>query len=107
MNNNILDNYKIESKDELFDVLFKNDNVIIERIISYGNITPDGEWYDQSKDEWVILLEGNAKIVFEDNSIIELNKGDYLHLPAHKKHRVSYTSIEPNCIWLAFHFKSV
>jgi len=106
MNGNIFDNCKTDSKEEIFETLYQNENVIIERIISFGNITPQGQWYDQEKDEWVLLIEGNAKLEFEDDRIVELNKGDYVHLPAHQKHRVIYTSIDPKCIWLAFHFKS-
>ena len=106
MKANILDNLKINSDKEVFDTLFKNDDIIIERISSYGNTTNPDEWYDQEKDEWVILLEGVAKLEFEDKKIVELQKGDYIYLPAHQKHKVLYTSIEPNCIWLAFHFKS-
>lgn len=101
---NIFDACKIESKEEIFETLFKNENVTIERIISEGHITPDGQWYDQETDEWVLLLEGNAKLEFEDNNILELHKGDYLHLASHQKHRVVYTSSEPKCLWLAFHF---
>ena len=106
MKANIFDNCKADSKEEIFETLYQNENVIIERIISFGNVTPQGQWYDQEKDEWVLLIEGNAKLEFEDDRIVELNKGDYVHLPVHQKHRVIYTSIDPKCIWLAFHFKS-
>ena len=106
MNDNIFDNCKTDSKEEIFEKLYQNENVIIERIISFGNITPQGQWYDQDKDEWVLLIDGNAKLEFEDSRIVELNKGDYIHLPAHQKHKVIYTSIDTKCIWLAFHFKS-
>ena len=106
MNGNIFDNCKVDNKEEIFETLYQNENVIIERIISFGNITPQDQWYDQIKDEWVLLIDGNATLEFEDSRIVELNKGDYIHLPAHQKHRVIYTSIDPKCIWLAFHFKS-
>ncbi len=106
MKANIFDDYKAESEVEIFETLFKNENVVIERIVSYGNVTPDEEWYDQDKDEWVLLLDGIARLVFEDDKIVELKKGDYIYLPAHQKHKVIYTSTEPNCIWLAFHFKT-
>jgi cupin 2 domain-containing protein len=86
---------------EVFEPLVSNDNILIERIISTGQTTPLGEWYDQDKDEWVILLQGEASLVYDDGSIIDLTVGDYLLIPAHQKHRVEYTSSEPPCIWLA------
>ena len=89
---------------ELFETLLTQENILIERIISQGQITPPGEWYDQTKNEWVILLQGEAELSYEDNSCIKLTKGDYLYIPAHQKHRVEYTSTEPICIWLAIHF---
>lgn len=89
--------------EELFESILSNDKILIERIISTGQTTPPGEWYDQDKDEWVILLQGEAVISYEDNSQIQLTPGDYLFIPAHRKHRVEYTSILPPCIWLAVH----
>jgi cupin 2 domain-containing protein len=89
--------------EERFEPLLKNDRILIERIISTGQTTPGGEWYDQPRDEWVVLLQGEAKLGFEDGSTIELQPGDYLLIPAHQKHRVEYTSTNPPCIWLAVH----
>lgn len=88
---------------ELFESIITNDNILIERIISTGQVTPTGEWYDQEKDEWVILLQGEAVLSYEDSSQIKLTSGDYLFIPAHQKHRVEYTSTSPPCIWLAVH----
>lgn len=88
---------------ELFETLVSGNNILIERIISTGQTTPSGEWYDQDQDEWVILLQGEASLVYDDGSQIKLIAGDYLLIPAHKKHRVVYTSSEPPCIWLAIH----
>lgn len=88
---------------ELFDSLVSNDNILIERIISTGQTTPPGEWYDQDKDEWVILLQGEAVLSYEDGKQIQLKAGDYLFIPAHQKHRVEYRSSKPPCIWLAVH----
>lgn len=73
--------------------------------LSLQDSVPPGEWYDQERDEWVILLRGTAELRARDNRI-ELNQGDYLYIPAHQKHRVEYTSSDPACIWLAIHFKS-
>lgn len=88
---------------ELFEPLIQTDQILIERIISTGQTTPEGEWYDQPRDEWVLLLQGEAQLMYEDGTSIELRAGDYLLIPAHQKHRVSDTSSNPACIWLAIH----
>ncbi len=91
--------------EEYFESLLSAENILIERIISTGQTTPPGNWYDQERDEWVILLKGEAKISYIDGSIIKLKQGDYIFIPAHKKHRVEYTTTNPPCIWLAIHFQ--
>jgi cupin 2 domain-containing protein len=88
---------------EIFEPLHQSSNLLIERIISTGQITPIGQWYDQDCDEWVILLQGEAEIADEDGFCCQLKTGDYLFIPAHKKHRVTFTSQFPPCIWLAIH----
>jgi cupin 2 domain-containing protein len=75
----------------------------IERIISTGQTTPVGQWYDQPQDEWVILLQGEARLSYADGSEQCLGAGDYVLIPAHRQHRVAYTSSDPPCIWLAVH----
>jgi cupin 2 domain-containing protein len=89
--------------EEFFETLLSNNKVLIERIISIGQVTPLGQWYDQEKDEWVILLQGQAEISYIDGSRRQLVAGDYVFIPAHQQHRVEYTSIAPPCIWLAVH----
>ena len=88
---------------EIFETLLQNNNVKLERIISTGQTTPKGEWYDQERDEWVILLQGHATLVFENEREINLKPGDYVFIKAHKKHRVSLTSSDEVCVWLAAH----
>jgi cupin 2 domain-containing protein len=88
---------------EKFEPIVSGKNIQIERIISTGQTTPSGQWYDQELDEWVILLQGEAELSYADDTRIRLKAGDYLLIPAHTKHRVEYTSIEPACIWLAVH----
>ncbi len=88
---------------ELFEILHNNEKVKIERIISTGQTTPSGQWYDQDRDEWVILLQGQAELSYADGKSIKLRAGDYLFIPARQKHRVEHTSCEPPCIWLAIH----
>jgi len=92
-------------KEELFEPLIPDRGVLIERIISSGQSTPEGEWYDQERDEWVVLLQGEAILAYGDGRIRHLFCGDYVFIPAHEKHRVERTSVHPSCIWLAVHGK--
>lgn len=101
--NNIFNLPESVPTEELFETLLSTEGVVIERIISTGQTTPSGEWYDQNTGEWVILLQGEAKISYADGTTIKLRKGDYIFIPAHHKHRVEYTTSEPPCIWLAIH----
>ncbi|TYQ29522.1 cupin domain-containing protein [Pseudanabaena sp. UWO311] len=88
---------------EQFEPIETGQNIRIERIFSIGQTTPEGQWYDQDADGWVVLLQGEAVISYGDRSVARLKAGDYLMISAHQKHRVEYTSIEPACIWLAVH----
>ena len=88
---------------EQFDVLLQTPTITVERIISTGQVTPSGQWYDQDKAEWVILLQGLAQIIYDTGEVFDLVKGDYLLIATHQKHRVSFTSQDPPCIWLALH----
>lgn len=98
-------NYKGDLPDkEIFDKLFENKNIIIERIISSGQCSPPGFWYEQEQDEWVLLLMGEAVIIYRNGESVNLQTGDYLLLPAGVAHRVKKTSQAPPCIWLAIHF---
>lgn len=89
---------------ELFEALLDNDKILIERIVSTGQVTPPGKWYDQERDEWLVVLQGEGELSYEDGSRIKLTVGDYLYIQAHQKHRVEYTSTEPPCIWLTIFF---
>ena len=91
------------SQIEKFEQIAVGKNIQIERIVSTGQTTPSGQWYDQELDEWVILLQGEAELSYADDTRIKLKAGDYLLIPAHTTHRVEYTSIEPPCIWLVVH----
>ena len=90
--------------EELFESILKQDNILIERIVSNGHVTPAGQWYDQTGDEWVMLLQGQAILLFEENQkLLRLSPGDYLLIPAHTRHRVEWTLPDFNTIWLAVH----
>jgi cupin 2 domain-containing protein len=90
--------------DEVFEILVQNTSVTIERIISRGHSSPETGWYDQDSAEWVIVLTGEARIAFENDAVVELKQGDYINIPANKRHRVVSTSSDPETIWLAVHY---
>ena len=92
-------------KEESFELLVKNDTVMIERIISKGQKSPESDWYDQEKNEWVMVLKGKAMLFFEDQTSVQLNEGDFINIPAHKKHRVAWTDPDNETIWLAVHYR--
>ena len=94
--------------DELFEPLLTTPGVRIERIVSTGQVTPDGEWYDQDTDEWVLLTAGLARLRIDgEDEDRALAPGDWLYLPAHCRHRVTWTQAAPPTIWLAVHLASV
>ncbi|MCX6278928.1 MAG: cupin domain-containing protein [Bacteroidetes bacterium] len=91
------------NEEEIFEEIIRTPGLLIERIISTGQSTPEGHWYDQEQDEWVILITGEAKLKFENGDSVTLKSGDHLLIPAHFRHRVESTSNDPPCIWLAVH----
>ena len=91
--------------DEIVDVLFERRGLRVERIVSTGQTTPQGQWYDQESDEWVLVVKGAARLMIEGEAKErELGEGDYLLLPAHCRHRVTWTRAEPPTVWLAIFF---
>jgi cupin 2 domain-containing protein len=91
--------------EELFSEIVKRDNIHIERIVSQGHCTPAGQWFDQAEDEWVLLLTGQATLIFEQEpNPLHLIVGDYVLIPAHTRHRVEWTLPDVNTVWLALHF---
>ncbi len=91
--------------EEITDVLLKTENFRLERIVSQGQATPAGEWYDQEMDEWVLLLRGSAGLRFEGEPEVRVMRaGDALLIPAHARHRVEWTEAGAKTFWLAVHF---
>lgn len=86
---------------EEFTELFHSKDLRIERIVSSGQITPAGQWYDQDEDEWVVLIRGEAVLEYENGEKLRMSAGDHVLLPAYCRHRVAYTSARPPCIWIA------
>jgi len=105
MSNNLFADIPSKLPDEIFTTILEANNLRIERIVSHGNSSPDGFWYDQNQHEWVVLLKGFARLSFEgDEKGLELKPGDFVNIPAHQKHRVEWTTPEEPTIWLAVHY---
>lgn len=88
--------------DELTELIQQAGPVRIERIVSTGQSSPDGFWYDQDEDEWVCVLRGAARLEFEEpRREISLAAGDHVFIKAHDRHRVQWTAPDQPTIWLA------
>ena len=95
-----------EMPQEITDILLETTGFFLERIVSQGQATPEGEWYDQETHEWVLLLSGAAGLLFEgEEQERVLRPGDYVLIPAHCRHRVAWTDPERKTVWLALHFR--
>lgn len=94
------------ANEELFTTLLANPHCRIERIVSYGQGSPDGFWYDQAWDEWVLLLKGSATLDL-NGRMVNLTHGDHLLIPAGLRHRVSKTDPDQPTVWLAIHLETL
>lgn len=102
---NLFDDLPTDIPEELIEVLAQNEHVRIERIVSTGHSSPEEFWYDQNQSEWVVVLKGEAKLLFEDDKQSKCMKpGDHIFIPAHKKHRIEWTTPEEPTVWLALFF---
>jgi cupin 2 domain-containing protein len=103
--NNLFAEIPSSSPEELFETLLEQPGIRIERILSFGQASPEGFWYEQENGEWVVLLQGDAALRFEDEAQpSKLKAGDFVFIPAQTRHRVEWTSSEPPAVWLAVHF---
>lgn len=87
--------------EEHFETLFASQTVRVERIVSDGQASPPDFWFDQADDEWVMVVRGEAVIEFADGSRQRMCAGDWLVLPAGRRHRVAETTART--LWLAVH----
>ena len=102
---NLFESLPEDISNEIFSELVRGDNIKIERIVSHGHASPASGWYDQAEHEWVAVLKGAAKIAFENGEEVHLTAGSYLTIPAHTKHKVTWTTPDTETIWLAVHYK--
>ncbi len=92
--------------EERIDVLIETPHLRLERIVSTGQATPAGQFYDQDEAEWVLLLRGSAGLRYGDSDTIErLKPGDHVVIPAHRKHRVEWTDAAEPTVWLTLRFR--
>ena len=92
--------------EEAFQEILNRANVRIERIVSRGHRSPEGFWYDQAWDEWVLVVRGSAALELEGKPAVELGPGDHLLIPSGTRHRVVRTDADGDTIWLAVHIHS-
>ena len=91
--------------EEMVTTLLEAANVRIERIVSNGHSSAPGFWYDQDRHEWVMVLKGGARLRFEgEEQPVEMRPGDFVNIPAHRRHRVEWTTPDEPTIWLAVHY---
>jgi cupin 2 domain-containing protein len=103
---NLFSNIPDDLPNELLETLIDADSLRIERIVSNGHASPEGFSYDQEQHEWVVVLKGTARLRFDDDDkLVEMGPGDYVNIPAHKRHRVEWTTPDAPTVWLAVHYR--
>jgi cupin 2 domain-containing protein len=100
---NVFDDLSQHLPKEVVQPVISAANVRIERIISDGHASSEGFWYDQGEHEWVVVLKGAARLRFEEGTV-EMKPGDFVNIPAHKKHRVDWTTPDEPTIWLGVRY---
>ena len=91
--------------EEWAQILVSAPSFRVERIVSRGHASPADFWYDQPEQEWVLLLSGAARLLFEGEAEpVEMKPGDHLLIPAHRRHRVQWTAAGVDTVWVAIHY---
>jgi cupin 2 domain-containing protein len=103
---NLLGDLPAARADEIVEILATGRGVRIERIVSHGQASPDGFWYDQAEAEFVVLLSGAARLRFADEEMRSLKPGDFVDIPAHRRHRVDWTDPGQPTVWLVVFYRS-
>ncbi len=101
---NLLQALPDATQGEVFEALVDRDNVLIERIVSHGQSNSPGFWYEQARAEWVLVLQGAARLQWDDGSLVSLAPGDHVLIPAGRRHRVEWTDPASPTVWVAVHF---
>jgi cupin 2 domain-containing protein len=91
---------------ECVDEILARPGLRIERIVSFGQASPPGFWYDQAEGEWVLLLAGAARLrLADENEARLLQAGDWLDIAPHRRHRVDWTDPATPTLWLAVFYR--
>jgi cupin 2 domain-containing protein len=110
---NLFDAVAAPTDDEHVDALVEHGGVTIERIVSTGQASLPGFWYDSPRAEWVVLLSGAAVLEFEgegggkggtEAGLHPMKPGDHVLIEAHCRHRVAWTSETEPSVWLAVYY---
>ncbi|MCW8884721.1 MAG: cupin domain-containing protein [Motiliproteus sp.] len=103
--NNLFAGIPSDLPQELIDTLLEAEGLRLQRIVSSNHSSAEGFWYQQQENEWVLVIQGAARLQIEEqDQELELKTGDYLNIPAGLRHRVSWTSADPDCIWLCLFY---
>ncbi len=100
---NLFDDLPQHLPKEFVQTLLQAADVRIERIISHGHASPEGFCYDQNQHERVVVLKGAARLRFEGGTV-EMKPGDFINIPASKKHRVDWTTPDEPTVWLGVRY---
>lgn len=104
---NLLAEIPADLPEEAIDILVQNEGVRIERIVSTGQSSPEGFWYDQREAEWVVVLRGCGHLEFEgQEEVTVMRPGDFVEIPPGRRHRVAWTSQDEPTVWLAFFYQA-
>ena len=101
---NLFSNLPAPTPEESFQLLLKGSKFRMERIVSNGHASPEGFWYQQVEAEWVVVIQGHARLRLGDESTHDMVPGSYLLIPAGLRHRVDWTDPDQPTVWLAIHF---
>ncbi|OIQ03901.1 MAG: phosphoribosylaminoimidazole carboxylase [Zetaproteobacteria bacterium CG06_land_8_20_14_3_00_59_53] len=102
---NLLDAIPAHLPEEITQTLLTADGLRIERIVSTGQCSPEGFWYDQDEHEWVVLLSGTAGLEIQGEGVHRLKAGNFMLLPARRRHRVAWTDSDQPTVWLAVFYR--
>ena len=100
---NLLSNLPPAGAEESLMPILERRGFRIERIVSHGHATPVDRPYQQSEDEWVMVVAGAARLWLDGTGEVELAPGDHLLIPAGLRHRVTWTTPDEPTVWLAVH----
>jgi cupin 2 domain-containing protein len=102
---NLLRDLPDARRNEVVERLAAGGSARIERIVSHGQASPPGFWYDQDEAEFVLLLAGAARLRFDDGEVLTLGPGDWTEIAAHRRHRVEWTEPGAATVWLTVFYR--